>query len=74
MRRSAPRPRHEPRQAAQQERCGPGLEGCEVDGLGGVDGLRGARITWPDAMALRGPLVAAAGFVILGDPESAGRA
>ena len=50
------------------------LEGCEVDGLGGVDGLRGARITWPDAMALLGPLVAAAGLVILDDPECAGRA
>ena len=50
------------------------LEGCGVDGLGGVDGLRGARITWPDAMALLGPLVAAAGLVIRDDPECAGRA
>lgn len=45
------------------------LHGCEVDGLGGVDGLRGALMTWPDAMELLGPLVAAAGIVVLEEPE-----
>ncbi|MEJ7894528.1 MAG: pentapeptide repeat-containing protein [Solirubrobacteraceae bacterium] len=41
------------------------LSGCEVEGLGGVDGLRGALVTWPDAVGLLGPLVAAAGLVVL---------
>jgi len=41
------------------------LRGCEVEGLGGVDGLRGALVTWPDAVGLLGPLVAAAGLVVL---------
>ncbi len=41
------------------------LRGCEVEGLGGVDGLRGALVTWPDALALLGPLVAGAGLVVL---------
>lgn len=45
------------------------LRGCEVDGLGGVDGLRGALVTWPDAMGLLGPLVAAAGLVVLDEEE-----
>ncbi len=45
------------------------LRGCELDGLTGVDGLRGALLSWPDAMGLLGPLVAAAGLVIL-DEES----
>ncbi len=43
------------------------LRGCEVEGLGGVDGLRGALVTWPDAVSLLGPLVAAAGLVVLDD-------
>lgn len=45
------------------------LRGCEVEGLGGVDGLRGALVTWPDAVGLLGPLVAAAGLVVLGEKE-----
>lgn len=45
------------------------LRGCEVDGLGGVDGLRGALMTWPDAMGLLGPLVAAAGVVLLDEAD-----
>ena len=43
------------------------LRGCEVEGLGGVDGLRGALVSWPDAMGLLGPLVAGAGLVVLDD-------
>lgn len=45
------------------------LRGCEVEGLGGVDGLRGALMTWPDAMGLLGPLVAAAGIVVLDETQ-----
>ena len=45
------------------------LRGCEVDGLGGVDGLRGALVGWPDAVALLGPLVAGAGLVVLGEDD-----
>jgi len=41
------------------------LRGCEVEGRGGIDGLRGALMTWPDAIGLLGPLVAAAGLVVL---------
>lgn len=47
------------------------LRGCEVEGLGGVDGLRGALVGWPDAMGLLGPLVAAAGLVVLDDDDAA---
>lgn len=45
------------------------LRGCEVEGLGGVDGLRGALMTWPDAMDLLGPLVAAAGLILLDEED-----
>jgi len=47
------------------------LRGCEVEGLGGVDGLRGALVTWPDAVGLLGPLVAAAGLVVLDEGSEA---
>lgn len=45
------------------------LRGCEVEGLGGADGLRGALMSWPDALGLLGPLVAAAGIVVLDEGE-----
>lgn len=45
------------------------LRGCEVEGLGGVDGLRGALVTWPDAIGLMGSLVAAAGLVVLDEED-----
>ena len=45
------------------------LRGCEAEGLGGVDGLRGALVSWPDALGLLGPLVAGAGLVVLEDEE-----
>ncbi|MCW3012717.1 MAG: pentapeptide repeat protein [Solirubrobacterales bacterium] len=44
------------------------LRDCEVDGLGGIDGLRGAVVSWPDAMGLLGSFVAAAGLVVR-EPE-----
>lgn len=47
------------------------LRNCDVDGLAGVDGLRGALVSWPDAMALLGPLVAGAGLVVLEDDAPA---
>lgn len=47
------------------------LRGCEVEGLGGVDGLRGALVTWADAVGLLGPLVEHAGLVVLDDAEPA---
>lgn len=47
------------------------LRACETDGLGGVDGLRGALVSWPDAMGLLGSLVAAAGLVVLDDDDGA---
>lgn len=47
------------------------LCGCETDGLGGVDGLRGALVRWPDAMGLLGPLVAGAGLVVLDESAEA---
>lgn len=45
------------------------LRGCDVEGLGGVDGLRGALVRWPDALGLLGPLVAGAGLVVLEEEE-----
>ncbi len=45
------------------------LRGCEVEGLGGVDGLRGALMSWPDAVGLLGSLAAAAGLVVLDEGE-----
>jgi len=47
------------------------LRGCDVEGLGGVDGLRGALVTWPDAVGLLGPLVAAAGLVVVDEGSEA---
>jgi hypothetical protein len=47
------------------------LRGCRVDGLRGVEGLRGALMTWPDVLELAGPLAAGVGIVLLdeeGDP------
>lgn len=41
------------------------LRGCELEGLGGLDGLRGALVGWPDALGLLGSLVAAAGLVVV---------
>lgn len=48
------------------------LRGCEVDGLGGIDGLRGALMSWPDTLGLLGPLVAAAGIVVVEEPPEVG--
>jgi hypothetical protein len=46
------------------------LRSCRVDGLQGVDGLRGALMAWPDVLELAGPLAAAVGIVLLeDDPE-----
>ncbi len=41
------------------------LDGCEVEGLRGTDGLRGALMRWPDVQGLLGPLAADAGLVVL---------
>lgn len=41
------------------------LDGCEVDGLRGTDGLRGALMPWADVVGLLGPLAADAGLVVL---------
>lgn len=46
------------------------LRGCEVEGLGGVDGLRGALMSWPDATGLLGSLITHTGIVVLEEEDA----
>ena len=45
------------------------LRSCRVEGLQGVDGLRGALVLWSDVLDLAAPLAAAAGLVVLSDED-----
>ena len=43
------------------------LHGCELDGIEGVDGLRGAALAWPDVVGLTGLMAEALGIRVLDD-------
>ncbi len=45
------------------------LRECRVDGLQGLDGLRGALVRWSDVLDLAAPLAAAAGLVVLEEDD-----
>jgi uncharacterized protein YjbI with pentapeptide repeats len=38
------------------------LHGCDLEGIRGVEGLKGAALPWPDLVQLAGPMAAALGI------------
>jgi uncharacterized protein YjbI with pentapeptide repeats len=47
------------------------LRGCRLEGLRGVDGLRGAALEWPAILDLAGALAAALGLRVIEEPDDA---
>jgi uncharacterized protein YjbI with pentapeptide repeats len=45
------------------------LRGCTLDGITGVDGLRGAALEWSEIVGLAGTFAAALGLRVLGEDD-----